>query len=72
MCVCVNIIYMQYDTKYIYELGKHNVTRRFSFTTPPKAGPDVPYTFGLIGEHSFLHDRLMRYVLYYTLESNSV
>ncbi|CAL5370063.1 unnamed protein product [Camellia sinensis] len=24
-------------------------TRQFSFTTPPKPGPDVPYTFGVIG-----------------------
>lgn len=40
----------QHDTEYIYELGKHKHTRRFSFTTPPKAGPDVPYTFGVIGE----------------------
>ncbi|KAK4428787.1 Purple acid phosphatase 10 [Sesamum alatum] len=41
---------LKYDTQYIYELGKHNETRRFSFTTPPQVGPDVPYTFGVIGE----------------------
>ena len=42
---------MQYNVTYIYQLGEHNSTRTFSFTTPPKVGPDVPYTFGIIGEH---------------------
>jgi hypothetical protein len=42
--------YPQYDTKYFYELGIGNVARRFSFTTPPKVGPDAPYTFGIIGK----------------------
>ncbi|CAK9169727.1 unnamed protein product [Ilex paraguariensis] len=41
---------LNYDTLYFYELGKQNVTRRFSFTTPPKVGPDVPYTFGIMGD----------------------
>ncbi|KAL4559405.1 hypothetical protein LXL04_031543 [Taraxacum kok-saghyz] len=40
---------LQYDTKYFYEVGIGNVTRQFWFTTPPAVGPDVPYTFGLIG-----------------------
>lgn len=44
-------MYLQHDTKYIYELGKHDSIRRFSFTTPPKVGPDVPYTFGVIGKY---------------------
>lgn len=42
---------MQFNTKYLYELGKHETKRRFSFTTPPKVGPDVPYTFGVIGQY---------------------
>ncbi|GAB2271686.1 prolyl aminopeptidase [Dionaea muscipula] len=41
---------LEYDTKYTYILGKGNSTRRFWFTTPPKVGPDVPYTFGVIGD----------------------
>ncbi|KAK1427284.1 hypothetical protein QVD17_15967 [Tagetes erecta] len=41
---------LEYNTKYFYELGTGNVTRQFWFTTPPKVGPDVPYTFGLIGD----------------------
>ncbi|XP_057459499.1 purple acid phosphatase 5-like [Actinidia eriantha] len=41
---------LKYDTRYFYELGTHHVTRRFSFTTPPKVGPDVPYTFGVMGD----------------------
>lgn len=41
---------MQYNTKYIYELGKGDAQRRFFFTTPPEVGPDAPYTFGVIGE----------------------
>ncbi|XP_047325854.1 purple acid phosphatase 2-like [Impatiens glandulifera] len=41
---------LQYDTKYYYMLGKGFTKRTFWFTTPPKVGPDVPYTFGLIGD----------------------
>lgn len=40
---------LQFDTKYYYEVGLENTTRKFWFVTPPKPGPDVPYTFGLIG-----------------------
>jgi hypothetical protein len=40
---------LQFDTKYYYEVGIGNTTRQFWFLTPPKPGPDVPYTFGLIG-----------------------
>ncbi|XP_070007460.1 LOW QUALITY PROTEIN: purple acid phosphatase 25 [Nicotiana sylvestris] len=41
----------QYNVTYIYQLGEHNSSRRLiSFTTPPKVGPDVPYTFGIIGD----------------------
>ncbi|KAH9758883.1 Purple acid phosphatase 10 [Citrus sinensis] len=41
---------LEFDTKYYYEVGVGNATRQFSFTTPPGVGPDVPYTFGLIGD----------------------
>ncbi|KAK2379641.1 hypothetical protein P8452_36051 [Trifolium repens] len=41
---------LKYDTKYYYEVGLGNTTRQFWFTTPPEIGPDVPYTFGLIGD----------------------
>ncbi|KAK4401502.1 Purple acid phosphatase 2 [Sesamum angolense] len=33
-----------------YEVGIGHTTRTFWFTTPPAVGPDVPYTFGLIGD----------------------
>ncbi|GFY80325.1 purple acid phosphatase 25 [Actinidia rufa] len=45
---------LKYDTRYFYELGTHHVTRRFSFTTPPKVGPDVPYTFGVMDSNQTL------------------
>ncbi|KAL9296059.1 hypothetical protein ACSQ67_021955 [Phaseolus vulgaris] len=41
---------LKYNTKYYYEVGLRNTTRRFSFITPPQIGLDVPYTFGLIGD----------------------
>ncbi|KAG9456806.1 hypothetical protein H6P81_001314 [Aristolochia fimbriata] len=41
---------LEYDTTYYYEVGIGNTTRQFWFRTPPKVGPDVPYTFGLIGD----------------------
>ncbi|KAF8410532.1 hypothetical protein HHK36_003063 [Tetracentron sinense] len=41
---------LKLDTKYYYEVGIGNTTRQFWFTTPPRVGPDVPYTFGLIGD----------------------
>lgn len=40
---------LQFDTKYYYEVGIGNTTRQFWFITAPKVGPDVSYTFGLIG-----------------------
>lgn len=43
------LLLLQYDSKYYYEVGIGNTTRQFWFITPPKVGPDVPYTFGLIG-----------------------
>ncbi|PIM99034.1 Purple acid phosphatase [Handroanthus impetiginosus] len=54
-----------FDTKYIYKLGKHDETRRFSFRTPPQVGPDVPYIFGVIGDLEQTYDSnqtLERYV----------
>nr|GME19620.1 purple acid phosphatase 5-like [Ipomoea batatas] len=41
---------LEFNTTYKYEVGNGNVNRQFSFTTPPKPGPDVPYTFGIIGD----------------------
>ncbi|RHN59887.1 putative Acid phosphatase [Medicago truncatula] len=46
----VTIRNLKYNTKYYYEVGLRNTTRQFWFTTPPAIGPDVPYTFGLIGK----------------------
>ena len=47
--VCFWKFVLQYDTKYFYEIGSGDATRRFFFTTPPMVGPDVPYIFGIIG-----------------------
>ncbi|XWS25842.1 hypothetical protein CRYUN_Cryun27aG0101700 [Craigia yunnanensis] len=53
---------LEYNTKYLYEVGIGNTTRQFWFVTPPRAGPDVPYTFGLIGkstpQYRWLRDEL--------------
>ncbi|PWA35832.1 purple acid phosphatase [Artemisia annua] len=48
-----NLIDLEYDTKYYYELGLGLASRTFWFTTPPEVGPDVPYTFGLIGDIAY-------------------
>ena len=51
----VRLLYvLQYETKYYYEVGIGQTPRKFWFNTPPKAGPDVPYTFGLIGNFLYL------------------
>ncbi|CAH9083243.1 unnamed protein product [Cuscuta epithymum] len=51
---------LEYDTKYYYELvggsGDDATIRQFWFVTPPKPGPDVPYTFGLIGDLGQTYD----------------
>ncbi|RVW50330.1 Purple acid phosphatase 2 [Vitis vinifera] len=47
---------LTFDTKYYYEVGIGNSTRQFWFVTPPRAGPDVPYTFGLIGDLGQTYD----------------
>ncbi|WRX14997.1 Calcineurin-like phosphoesterase domain [Theobroma cacao] len=41
---------LEYNTKYYYMVGVGHTMRKFWFTTPPEVGPDVPYTFGLIGD----------------------
>ncbi|CAE5984634.1 unnamed protein product [Arabidopsis arenosa] len=41
---------LEYDTKYYYVVGVGQTERMFWFFTPPEIGPDVPYTFGLIGD----------------------
>ncbi|GMY05714.1 purple acid phosphatase 2-like [Fagus crenata] len=45
-----NISNLEFDTKHYYQLGSGRFKRTFWFETPPKPGPDVPYTFGLIGD----------------------
>ncbi|KAK2978262.1 hypothetical protein RJ640_017113 [Escallonia rubra] len=44
------IKHLEFNTKYYYEVGAGSLARTFWFTTPPEVGPDVPYTFGLIGD----------------------
>ncbi|KAF8013513.1 hypothetical protein BT93_I1376 [Corymbia citriodora subsp. variegata] len=41
---------LTYNTKYYYEVGIGHTVQQFWFITPPEVGPDVPYTFGLIGD----------------------
>ncbi|NP_001141970.1 Purple acid phosphatase 2-like precursor [Zea mays] len=41
---------LEFDTKYYYAVGIGQTVRKFWFLTPPKSGPDVPYTLGLIGD----------------------
>lgn len=43
------VFLLQYDTKYYYVVGVGQTERMFWFFSPPEIGPDVPYTFGLIG-----------------------
>ncbi|GAB2291777.1 prolyl aminopeptidase [Dionaea muscipula] len=47
---------LNYNTKYYYRVGTGRTGRTFWFTTPPKPGPDVPYTFGLIGDLGQTYD----------------
>ncbi|XP_054791612.1 purple acid phosphatase 2-like isoform X1 [Prosopis cineraria] len=47
---------LEFDTKYFYEVGIGFTTRQFWFKTPPPVGPDVPYTFGLIGDLGQTYD----------------
>ncbi|VVA30449.1 PREDICTED: purple acid [Prunus dulcis] len=41
---------LEYNTKYYYAVGIGHTVRLFWFVTPPEVGPDVPYTFGLMGD----------------------
>uniref|UniRef100_A0A2N9IUT1 Purple acid phosphatase n=1 Tax=Fagus sylvatica TaxID=28930 RepID=A0A2N9IUT1_FAGSY len=50
------IKHLEYDTLYFYELGDGDSIRQFSFRTPPKVGPEVPYTFGIIGDLGQTYD----------------
>ena len=43
-------VFGQFNTKYYYVVGIGHTERTFWFITPPEVGPDVPYTFGLIGK----------------------
>ncbi|XP_072951798.1 purple acid phosphatase 2-like [Typha angustifolia] len=47
---------LKYNTKYHYAVGIGQTVRHFWFKTPPKVGPDVPYTFGLIGDLGQTYD----------------
>lgn len=40
---------LKHGAKYYYAMGFGHTVRSFSFTVPPKPGPDVPFKFGLIG-----------------------
>ncbi|PON77410.1 Acid phosphatase [Trema orientale] len=41
---------LKFNTKYYYVVGIGHTERKFWFITPPEVGPDVSYTFGLIGD----------------------
>ncbi|KAJ7553993.1 hypothetical protein O6H91_06G122600 [Diphasiastrum complanatum] len=41
---------LQPATTYYYKLGDDTYSREFSFVTPPGVGPNVPYTFGILGD----------------------
>lgn len=47
---------LQHNTKYYYVVGVGQTARKFWFVTPPEVGPDVPYTFGLIGKQAIAFD----------------
>ncbi|KAF4378326.1 hypothetical protein G4B88_015897 [Cannabis sativa] len=42
---------LEFDTNF-YQVGIGNTTRKFWFITLPGLGPGVPYTFGIIGNHT--------------------
>ncbi|XP_057788451.1 purple acid phosphatase 2-like [Salvia miltiorrhiza] len=52
-CTVANL---EYNTKYYYQVGIGHTVRTFWFKTPPPVGPDVPYTFGLIGDLGQTYD----------------
>ncbi|KAK1423903.1 hypothetical protein QVD17_19213 [Tagetes erecta] len=47
---------LEFSTKYYYEVGIDHTTRTFWFVTPPEVGPDMPYTFGIIGDLGQTYD----------------
>ncbi|XP_065868055.1 purple acid phosphatase 2 [Euphorbia lathyris] len=65
---------LEYNTKYYYQIGIGNTTRQFWFLTPPPVGPDVPYTFGLIGDlgQSFDSNRTLTHYENNPLKGGSV
>ncbi|KAJ1698400.1 hypothetical protein LUZ63_006912 [Rhynchospora breviuscula] len=50
------IRHLKFDTKYYYAVGIGQTVRKFWFKTPPEVGPDVPYTFGIIGDLGQTYD----------------
>jgi hypothetical protein len=47
-----NLTGLKHGVKYYYAMGFGHTVRTFSFTAPPKPGPDVPFKFGLIGTYT--------------------
>ncbi|KAL1362568.1 hypothetical protein HN51_010815 [Arachis hypogaea] len=47
---------LEHNTKYYYEVGTGKSARQFWFMTPPEVGPDVPYTFGVMGDLGQTYD----------------
>ncbi|EPS64420.1 hypothetical protein M569_10360, partial [Genlisea aurea] len=41
---------LQYGSKYYYEIGDGESSRKFWFQTPPEIDPDATYKFGIIGD----------------------
>ena len=62
---------LQFDTKYYYAVGTEQTMRKFWFRTPPKSGPDVPYTFGLIGIVGYASIYMLVVLYQYTHSPNS-
>ncbi|XP_024522507.1 purple acid phosphatase 2 isoform X2 [Selaginella moellendorffii] len=54
----VKLTNLEYATKYYYRLGDGECARQFWFVTAPKSGPDVAYTFGVIGDLGQTYDSL--------------
>ncbi|XP_047319028.1 purple acid phosphatase 5-like [Impatiens glandulifera] len=66
---------LKHDTKYQYKLtGSKHVSRTFSFTTPPTPGPDVPYTFGIIGDlgQTFVSNQTLEHYLSNPIKGQAV
>eukprot|EP00250_Pteridium_aquilinum_P008868 c18272_g2_i1 orf=32-1561(+) len=47
---------LMHDTNYTYKIGEGAQAREFWFITPPKPGPDVAHTFGVIGDLGQTYD----------------